>query len=265
MDDKLSIYELMIEVTRRCNIVCDHCLRGELQNLDVKNEDITTLLSNFSDIGQIVLTGGEPSLNLSAIKHFISEIKRQDISLGSFYMATNAKIVKPEFLTVLMELYSICEDKEMCQVDVSNDYYHSLQEAGDINNSGRQMLEVFRFTGKKYEEESYNYRNQFGGSAINEGYYAENFGDGRELTPDAIEVEGNKVDSCGGGQFYMNAQGEIVSCCDLSYTSQKNKVEFQVCNVNSPDYLKEIEAYNERVEEWNENGYITKKELKKVA
>jgi organic radical activating enzyme len=242
----------MIEVTRRCNIVCGHCLRGQLQNLDVKNEDISTLLSNFSYIGNITLTGGEPSLNLPAIKHFISEIKRQDIELGHFYIATNAKIVKPEFLTVLMELYNLCTEKDMCQVDVSNDYYHSLEGAGYSGQEGREMLEVFRFVNTKYQEDEHDHSH----SAINEGYYAENYGDGRELTPDPIEFEDENIDSQSGGQFYMNAQGKIVSCCDLSYTSQKMKRQFQVCDVNSPDYLAEIEAYNERVEQWEENGYI---------
>lgn len=248
---RYSISELMIEVTRRCNIVCDHCLRGQLQNLDVKNEDISALLSNFSSIGNITLTGGEPSLNIPAIKHFISELKRQDIELGSFYIATNAKIVKPEFLMVLMELYNLSTEKDACRVDVSNDYYHSLEGAAYEGAEGRQMLEVFRFVGTKYYEEGHDHKQ----SAINEGYYAENFGDGRELTPDEIIVEDSHI-TADAGQFYMNAQGNIVSCCDLSYTSQKIKRQFQVCNVNSPDYLKEIEAYNERVMQWEEFGYI---------
>jgi len=228
----------MIELTRRCNIVCDHCLRGQLQNLDVKNEYITELLSNFTHIQNITLTGGEPSLNVKAIQHFISEIKRQKISLGHFYIATNAKIIKPEFLIAITELYTLCDDKEYCRIDVSNDYYHALEGAAEAGSIGRETLEMFKFTETKYQEEGFSHRD----SAVNEGYYAENFGDGRELTPELIEVEEDYIR--GDGQFYMNALGEIVSCCDLSYTSQKIKEEFHICNVFAADYTEEIKKYN---------------------
>jgi len=32
---KAELEYLVIEVTRRCNLRCDHCLRGDPQNLDL--------------------------------------------------------------------------------------------------------------------------------------------------------------------------------------------------------------------------------------
>jgi len=32
---KYNVSNLMIEVTRRCNMCCDHCLRGDAQDLDL--------------------------------------------------------------------------------------------------------------------------------------------------------------------------------------------------------------------------------------
>lgn len=31
---KIAIDDLILEVTRRCNMCCLHCLRGEAENLD---------------------------------------------------------------------------------------------------------------------------------------------------------------------------------------------------------------------------------------
>lgn len=236
MKNKINISDLIIETTRRCNIVCDHCLRGELQNLDIDNKHITQLLSNFDDIRSITLTGGEPSLNVSAINHFISELKRQKITLGSFYIATNAKIMKPDFLQAIMDLYMYSDEKDMCRVDVSNDYYHKVEGSGESGSTGREALEMFKFVGTKNEDDNFQYKH----GAINEGYYADSFGDGRELEAGYISVDED-------GQFYLNAVGEIVSCCDLSYSSQKNKKEFHVCNVSAGNYLEEIDMYNERL------------------
>jgi len=245
MKERIVISSLLIEVTRRCNITCDHCLRGELQNLDINNEHITQLLSNFNHIGSITFTGGEPSLNVSAIQHFISELKRQKITLDSFYIATNAKNVKQDFVQVIMDLYMISRDKEMCRVDVSNDYYHMLNDSGVKGSKGRETLEMLKFTSTKNEDDNYAYR--YG--AVNEGNYADYFGDGRNLKADYIIVEEDCITNHE-GQFYLNALGQITSCCDLSYTSQKLKKEFQVCNVYADDYLKEIEGYNKRLAEY---------------
>ena len=42
-----------IEVTRRCNMKCAHCLRGPAQNIDLSFEEVDAFLDNFSFINQI--------------------------------------------------------------------------------------------------------------------------------------------------------------------------------------------------------------------
>ena len=62
--------DLFIEVTRRCNMSCKHCLRGDAQNLDIKLESIDLFLSKLKNkcFKRILFTGGEPSLNVEAIE-----------------------------------------------------------------------------------------------------------------------------------------------------------------------------------------------------
>ena len=51
---EIYVNYLAIEVTRRCNMKCNHCLRGDAQNLDISTAvlsgiaSISTLLPSFS-------------------------------------------------------------------------------------------------------------------------------------------------------------------------------------------------------------------------
>ena len=51
----------VIEVTRRCNMQCRHCLRGDAQNVDISNEIIDRFFDGFADgavIENVVFSGG---------------------------------------------------------------------------------------------------------------------------------------------------------------------------------------------------------------
>ena len=67
MRRKLYISDLVLEVTRRCNMSCAHCCRGDAQNCDITHKVIDDAFANLSGIGSLVFTGGEPSLNVDAM------------------------------------------------------------------------------------------------------------------------------------------------------------------------------------------------------
>ena len=58
---------IAIEVTRKCNMGCEHCLRGNAQNMDIDFGYIDSFLNDVSSIGTITFSGGEPALNVEAI------------------------------------------------------------------------------------------------------------------------------------------------------------------------------------------------------
>jgi len=216
-----EINSCIIELTRKCNMTCSHCLRGKAQNLDIKKEHITKMLENVSYISTVTFSGGEPSLNIGAINHFIDECKRLNVSVNSFYIATNGKETTDEFILAIMNLYLLCEDNEVSQVHYSNDYYH-IQEDYKPNI---EKLEVFKFFSKKYEKDGeHKYM-------INEGNFKENFNYGRPVNIHQLELEDNRID----GDFYLNVNGDIICCCDLSYENQ----EFNI--VGNVDSMHEIE------------------------
>jgi len=122
----MRIENLTLEITRRCNMKCDHCMRGPAQRLDMSKETISKIFSQIDEIGTITFTGGEPSLKPELIYQVFQELHYRNIPLRSFYVATNAHSTyrRMEFLEALERLYWLSEEQDMCALEVSQDNYH---------------------------------------------------------------------------------------------------------------------------------------------
>jgi len=207
----MDIDNLIIEVTRRCNMSCGHCLRGCQQNIDIEQRYITGVLENGVDqIGTVTFTGGEPSLNCRAIRHFINECQRLNISVSAFYIATNGKETTDEFMQTLLDLYLFCDEKDYCRVDISDDYYHDVEGQSDF---AKESLMAFKFAGMKDRKEH--------DSMIFEGSFKDiaNEDKHNKVSADNIYFEDGSIR----GDFYLNAVGNIIHGCDWSYESQEKK------------------------------------------
>lgn len=203
----MDIQSLVIEVTRKCNMKCYHCLRGNAQSKNIELKHIANLLKQVSNIGCVTFTGGEPSLNIEAINYFIKVVKKLHISVSSFYIATNGKRITIDFIKTLLELYSLCDEKEMCAVEVSNDIYHSYEAKYD-----ETLLSGLSFYKKRNTKDNATYY------LIREGRMQHN--GQRDLTEHKIKDQEDFYDS----DIYLNVNGEIVNGCDWSYASQKKHI-----------------------------------------
>ena len=70
---------LMLEVTRRCNLRCEHCMRGEPQNVDMSDEVLEKTFSNINAVISLSLTGGEPFLAPHVIEKMVDIIIEKNI------------------------------------------------------------------------------------------------------------------------------------------------------------------------------------------
>ena len=141
---KVEYSTLVLEVTRRCNMHCEHCMRGEQQNKDISYETIDALLQNTKSISDITFTGGEVSLNTDAIKYTLKLCKKYNIPVYGFYMATNGKEVNNDFLCACIEWYAyVIEcggEDEICGLALSKDMFHE-----DIPIENENKLRAFSF------------------------------------------------------------------------------------------------------------------------
>jgi organic radical activating enzyme len=221
---------LIIEVTRRCNLQCCHCLRGEAENIDIDLKYVEEIFSKIDGVNILTFTGGEPSLVVPKMVQILQIAKDEGIKINNFYIATNGTNSSDKFIKFLMDMYLYCINNEITQVDISNDCYHDIDEIEE----NRKKLQCLSFVSNKFKRDGYDYFERHIGSLLikegnNEG------GEGRELKELKeqeiyIEDYDDNYEILIEGDIYLNCLGFIIKGCDFSYVSQ-NKPENIFCHV----------------------------------
>lgn len=143
MKQQLHIDTLYVEVTRNCNSRCKHCKRGTAQNIDMSDDVIRQTFNNIKSIRMLVFTGGEPTLNVKAIKNILELCKSKGIKVLDFRLTTNGKQITHEFLNVMLEWYLYVRKTgggSGSGIFISNDTWH-----GDPSESASTYLESLNF------------------------------------------------------------------------------------------------------------------------
>lgn len=138
--EKVIFNQLTIETTRRCNMACGHCLRGDAENVDLTGMDIDSVLDQTEAVGRLIITGGEPLLNLRAIQHLANGIVRRGIPIMRVQIITNGLIYDEKFIALVKRFSEITrltqvhgygnKEREPWRVSigVSLDRYHEAPE-----------------------------------------------------------------------------------------------------------------------------------------
>lgn len=219
---------VVIEVTRRCNMCCAHCLRGDAQNVDIMPEYIDKSFEKFrpgTSISSITFTGGEITLNLAAIWYTLEVVKRRNISVYDFYMVTNGKDASkmPEPASVSLAWWVYCHESDYCEEDfcgvaISGDEFH--EDIDDDAYSIRSGLKYFREKDKKTDFSDVALINEGRAKALPSTVY-------RKEEPEDIYLDvtnlGADLLDISGASIYLNAKGDIVVGCDWSYESQDER------------------------------------------
>lgn len=136
----LKAYDTLgIEVTRRCNMCCAHCIRGDAEQKDIEYRYIDALITDIEYISSLLITGGEPSLNPRAIQYIADVVRARDIFIGGAVLITNGKFVSDEFITACASLFSLATEDERNYLAISSDVFHE-----DVSREKRQKLSVFK-------------------------------------------------------------------------------------------------------------------------
>lgn len=130
---ELYIKNLCIEITRRCNMRCAHCMRGDAESVDISLKHISNLLRHVRHIHHFNITGGEPSLNVRAIRHILGRVRAYGITVNDFYIVTNGAATSRsgEFIAACAALYEYQEEKEQDSghmLEMSDDRFHDPAE-----------------------------------------------------------------------------------------------------------------------------------------
>jgi len=214
-NEKCQLANLAIELTRRCNLRCEHCLRGNAQKRDINTYTIDLLFKQISYVNILTLTGGEPSLCPDLIKQVIDSCTYYNVVVDNFYISTNGVIHEDysRFMTQIIQLWCMCSDNEISSVHISNDPYHTDAASANPVNFGNHPLRAFRFCEMPKQPE-YKFHPQ---SIIKQGR-ADKIPGAREIVLDYIQrpEDYSSIE----GLVYINVHGDIIEGCDWSYTNQ---------------------------------------------
>ena len=246
----MNVSSLVIEVTRRCNMQCDHCCRGEPRRESLTREvvDATFALFGRDDyISTITLTGGEPTLpsGLRGIQYILDRLtppRPPTPFFGTFYVVTNGKIRSRRFLQQMKELAALGDGSDGIRstLAVSADMFHApfqdrtpeetlrwyqFEYAKLLGFDDRETLEYMEYEGLAplsdapldfaFQSEDTDYENaQRMGRAKNWGPRRHEWGrkEGHN-NQRRITACDDQVD----GTLYITVQGDIIPDCDWSY------------------------------------------------
>ncbi len=216
----VNVSQLILEVGRKCNRNCTHCLRGASENKTICMEDVFAILNQVENIGCITFTGGEPTLYGEEISAIVDYIIDNKINVDNFYVASNGEIYNETLMLALVRLYAHCTeygDNEISAYDVSNDQFHH-PDAAVI-----RRLKAFSFFSMRKEipavgilNEGNAYYNCIGARSLNhtKPFEVEEYDMG-DHTDYWIEM------------VYLNAEGYLLADCDFSYETQRSLPKYK--------------------------------------
>ncbi len=130
--------ELGIELTRRCNEACAHCLRGDAIDTDLTREVIDALFDNndIRLIENLYLSGGEPTMNGKAFSYLVDKIIEKRVIVGTYRVIINGTYYDEDFGLAIKKLheyidtvgwnkqYNVMYANSFGRIGISQDQYH---------------------------------------------------------------------------------------------------------------------------------------------
>ena len=135
-DTKFKFAYLGLEITRKCNLKCAHCLRGDAQHLSMKKEVIDKILDSSAGIKEIFFTGGEPFLEPDLIEYVVDQVIERDFECFSMSVVTNGTIMNDNGIRCVKALNKFAEwshrkygDAAKSGINISNDNFHDVSSS----------------------------------------------------------------------------------------------------------------------------------------
>ncbi|MBE6156003.1 MAG: radical SAM protein [Firmicutes bacterium] len=122
---KCHIDTLSMIVTNKCNLNCDHCLRGKKDCISMADEVISHTLDQVESVGNLVISGGEPTLAIDKIEKIVAHIIDNHILVDTITLTINGTIYSEKLLAILDEIDKyIGSDTVRALFAISLDRYH---------------------------------------------------------------------------------------------------------------------------------------------
>ena len=119
----MNIENLDLEITRRCTLNCEHCFRGDSQNINMSIESLVNIFSSVNKIETLLITGGEPFIAVNELEKMIELIVNNNVKIREIRIVTNGTVLSSRVLKILKDLSSISN----LVLKISYDIFHQLE------------------------------------------------------------------------------------------------------------------------------------------
>lgn len=124
---RYKFHKLALEITRRCNKKCEHCMRGEAQNVTMTHEMVDKIIDDVEDVTRLVLFSGEVLLEIDTIDYLIQKVISSHWTTRYIELTTNGTVCDKRIID-LFESFCIRSDGNYVVIRVSNDQFHNPEE-----------------------------------------------------------------------------------------------------------------------------------------
>ena len=132
-----TIKNITIEVTRRCNFKCEHCMRGNVQDIDFHAEILYLLPHRYTEIETLSFTGGEPFLVPHIIQECLAIFRKRKVRIKNILIVTNGSLYDNDVCDMINEC--VLNSFEKCKLFISNDDYHVWNES--VKATTKQLID----------------------------------------------------------------------------------------------------------------------------
>ena len=89
----MNIENLDLEITRRCTLNCEHCFRGDPQNINMSIESLVNIFSSVNKIETLLITGGEPFIAVNELEKMIELIVNNNVKIREIRIVSNGTVL----------------------------------------------------------------------------------------------------------------------------------------------------------------------------
>ncbi len=125
---KCKFVGLSLEMTRMCNLRCVHCMCGEPQNVTITKAIIDKVLSQITEIDELLLGGGEPLLALDEMEYLVDAISKHRVKVYAIQLVTNGSITDDRVVKIFQRFLAENPDSNV-DFGISNDVFHDATQS----------------------------------------------------------------------------------------------------------------------------------------
>ena len=103
-DEFMNIENLDLEITRRCTLNCEHCFRGDSQNINMSIESLVNIFSSVNKIETLLITGGEPFIAVNELEKMIELIVNNNVKIREIRIVSNGTVLSSRVLKIIKDL-----------------------------------------------------------------------------------------------------------------------------------------------------------------